>query len=271
LADSARLVDPIDGYPQHELNVTLLLSLYIWPAYQIWVLQEFPEKAPDASISLKSIEARWGQFHKSDVSPLIKAMLETNLLQINGLDGRVWVAQPLIRDYLLSMAQVKRLHSTNPISPRGITLITWTYWMVCHWLNCGDRESAGKTLWNAAETLPGFNSGTWVQIGLILAHLPEEVLGEPHIGLLTIIVQEVFRYRHNSLHGAQGWLSENAGYLVDTSYSIGTHRREFTQILEDYRESLSRYHSVVCRDNTCILEMALGFDPSSRSDLWIRK
>jgi len=45
LVDSVRLVDPIDGYLQDELNITLLLPLYIWPAYQIWVLQEFPAKA----------------------------------------------------------------------------------------------------------------------------------------------------------------------------------------------------------------------------------
>ncbi len=75
------------------------------------------ENALDASISLKSIEARWGQFHKSDVSPLLKAMLETNLLQINGLGGGVRFPQPLIRDYLLSMAQVNRLRSTKSSSP----------------------------------------------------------------------------------------------------------------------------------------------------------
>jgi hypothetical protein len=229
------------------------------------------EKAPDASISLKSIEARWRQFHKSDISPLIKTLLETNLLQITGQDGRVCVAQPLIRDYLQSMAQVKQLHSTNPIPHRGIALTTWIYWIVCQWFDCGDLDRAGKTPWNAAGTLPGLNSGAWVQIALILAHLPEELLREPHIWLLTSLVRKVFRYRHDSLLGAQGWLFENADFPIDTSFSVDIQQSKFTRILEEYREGLMRYHSVVSHNAKCILEMALGFDPSSRSDLWIRK
>ncbi len=229
------------------------------------------DTAHDSSISIKNIEVRWGQFHHSDVFPLIKALLETNLLQIIGQGGNVSVAHPLIRDYLFSMKHVKQLHSTSPIPPHGIALSTWLYWIVCHWLDYGDRDRAGKILWNAAGALPGFNSGAWVQLGLLLAHLPGEVMREPYTWLLTSIVREVFYYSRNSRHDVRDWLSENADFLMDTSYSIESQCREFAQILEDYRESLRRYHSVICLDNPCILEMALGFDPSSRSDLWIRK
>jgi hypothetical protein len=42
LMDSVRSDPLVESYFQDELNVTLMLPLYIWPAYQIWVLQEFP-------------------------------------------------------------------------------------------------------------------------------------------------------------------------------------------------------------------------------------
>lgn len=240
------------------------------------LLTELPEwidleKALDACISLKSIEARWGQFHKSDVSRLIKAMLETNLLQINGLDGGVRFPQPLIHDYLLSMAQVKRLRSTNPIPPRGIELTNWLHWMVCHWLDSSDRDRAGTTLWNAVGILPGFNSGAWVQLGLVLADLPEEVMREPRIWLLVSIIREAAQYNLHSRYYLQGWLAENMSSPMDASVSIDIQQSEFARILKDYGESLMRYHSIVSHDATCILEIALGYDPSCRSDHWIRK
>jgi len=224
------------------------------------------EKALDACISLKSIEARWGQFHKSDVSPLIKAMLETNLLQINGLDGGVRFPQPLIHDYLLSMALVKRLRSTNPIPPRGIALTNWLHCMVCHWLDSDDRDRVGTTLWNAVGTLPGFNSGVWAQIGLILADLPEEVMQEPRIWLLASIVREAAQNNLHSRYYLQGWLGKNMSSPMDASVSIDIQQSEFARILKDYGESLRRYHSIVSHDATRILEIALGYDPSCRSD-----
>lgn len=229
------------------------------------------EKIPEEGISLKNIEARWGQFHKSDISPLIKSLLEINLLQIMGQDGRVCITQPLIRDYLLSIAQVKRQRSTSPISPRRIALTTWIYWMVCHWLDARDRDHAVKTLWNVAGTFPGFNTGAWAQIGIILAHLPEDLIRDPHIRLLTSIVREVSQYNCNVLPGTRSLVSENEDFIKNMDFSADDHSSEFAQVVDDFRESLRRHHSSASLDHSNTLEIALGFDPSSRSDLWIRK
>jgi len=44
LVDSVRSDNPTGNGLQDELNVTLLMPLYIWPAYRIWILQEFPPR-----------------------------------------------------------------------------------------------------------------------------------------------------------------------------------------------------------------------------------
>ena len=52
LLDSIRPDNPTGNGLQGELNVTLLIPLYIWPAYHIWILQEFPPKS-----RIKQVEA----------------------------------------------------------------------------------------------------------------------------------------------------------------------------------------------------------------------
>jgi hypothetical protein len=244
-------------------------------AQALELLSELPEwigieNAPDLSISLKSIEVYWRQFRNSDVSPMIKALLEVSLVQITGEDGRIRFAHPLIYDFCLSSAQVKRHHSTNPIPPRGLNLSTWLYWMVCLWLELGDSHHAGMILWNAAGALPGFNSGVWIQLGVILAHLPEAALREPHIWLLASIVREVIQYSRNLNHGTQKWVIENANFLSNHGFPQDVHQREFASMLDDYRENLKRYLSAAGNDPLYILGLALGFEPSSRNNLWVR-
>jgi len=138
--------------------------------------------------------------------------------------------------------------------------------MVCHWLDSDDRDRVGTTLWNAVGTLPGFNSGVWAQIGLILADLPEEVMQEPRIWLLASIVREAAQNNLHSRYYLQGWLGKNMSSPMDASVSIDIQQSEFARILKDYGESLRRYHSIVSHDATRILEIALGYDPSCRSD-----
>jgi hypothetical protein len=166
--------------------------------------------------------------------------------------------------------QVKRLRSTNPIPPKGIALTTWLYWLVFHWLDEGQIGCAGKTLWNATGVLPGFGSGAWLQLGLILSHLLGEVVRDPQIWLLTSLVREVAHYSHNSLVDPQGWLSVSINFPMDASTTT-FQRSECTRILDEYRESLRQFSATVSHDAAYITEMALGFDPSSRSNLWIRK
>ena len=134
-----------------------------------WICFENPV---DQSISLRSIELRWRQFHSSDPIPLVKALLDGELLQIAGEDGHVQFRQQLIHDFFLSMKSVTRLHSTNPNPPSGISLSTWLYWMAAHWIEYGNHENAGLVLWNAGGSLPGYMSGTWRQLAEILSETP---------------------------------------------------------------------------------------------------
>jgi hypothetical protein len=143
--------------------------------------------------------------------------------------------------------------------------------MVCHWLDAGDRDHASNALWNAAGTLPGFKSGAWAQIGMILARLPKDLIRDPHIRMLTSIVREVSRYNFDVLAGMRGLVSENEDFSKNIDLSADDRRSEFIQGVDDFRESLRRFHSAASLDYSNILDIALGFDPSSRSDLWIRK
>jgi hypothetical protein len=245
-------------------------------AQALELLSELPEwmgfeDNTDLSISLKTIESRWRQFRNSDVSPLIKALLEECLLQVTGEDGHIRFAQQLIYDFCVSSARVKQQHSTNPIPPPGLNLTTLLYWLVCHWLELGDSHQTGMTLWNAAGTLPGFNSGAWIQLGVILAHLSEAALNEPHIWLLASIVREAIQSSQNPDHAAQKWVIENANFIWNPGFTYDFHQPEFDSMREDYRENLKRYVLITGHDPAYRIEIALGFEPSSRTNPWIRK
>jgi hypothetical protein len=215
-------------------------------AQALVLLSELPrwigiENASDKSISLRSIEIQWRQIQNSDNSPLIKALLETGLLKISSEEGRIRIADRLIHDFCLSMTRVKREHSTNPIPPQELDLTSWLYWMVCQWLETGDSHLAGITLWNAAGSLPGLNSEAWNQLRVILNHLPEAILHEPHIWLLVSIAREVIQNSQNSDHGSLKWVPENADFIRNPTFTYEYPRSEFDRIYEDYRDGLRRY------------------------------
>ena len=160
----------------------------------------------DQSISLKSVEYRWRQFHSSDPTPLVRALLDVGLLQIASQDGYIRFGQQLIYDYYLSLKHVKSRRSTNPIPPAGVSLSTWLYWMATHWMECGVPENAGLTLWYAAGSLPGYMSGTWTQLANLLRHLPQKVLSDGYFRLLASLAQEALsRNRSNPVKHLE-WL-----------------------------------------------------------------
>jgi len=229
------------------------------------------ENTADLSIALKSIENRWRQFHSSDPSPLIKGLLESELLKIFDQDGCVRFNQHLIHDFFLSMTSVKRLHSTNPTPPAGQVLSTWLYWMATHWMECSDNSNAGLILWYVGGSLPGYASGTWLQLADILGHLPQTTMTDSHLRLLSAIVCEVVF--NNDYKEAKNihWLCESNSSSQDHQFLIEDPQKEIDFLLQDYVAGLEQFLASSKSDPIHVLEIALGYERSSKNNPWCRK
>lgn len=240
------------------------------------LLSELPdwigsENTSDPSISLKSIEIRWRQFHSSDPSPLIKALLESELLQIAGQDGRVRFTYHLIYDFFLSMTSVKRLHSTNPTPPVGQILSTWLYWMATQWLECGDKRNAGLILWYAGGSLPGYASGIWRQLEDILECFPQMALTDNRLWLLAAICWEAIR-RNRCIESNHWKFICEIDIPPRTSHIQSDDLQEDMDVIfQDYRKGVEQYLNSSKEDSDFTLEIALGYDRASRNNPWCRK
>ncbi len=226
----------------------------------------------DQSITLKNMEYRWRQFHSSDPTLLVKALLETDLLQIASQDGRIWFSQQLIHDYYLSLKHVKSRRSTNPIPPAGVSLSTWLYWMVTHWMENGVPENAGLILWYAAGSLPGYTSGTWRQIVNLLRHFPQKVLSHGYFRLLASLAREALSKHGSNLVKPLEWLSnlDLQSAQISPSQAINSHQ-ETDNILLEYTAGIEDFGVVSNSDPLYTLETAIGYDRTSRNNYWHRK
>jgi hypothetical protein len=226
----------------------------------------------DQSITLKNMEYRWRQFHSSDPTLLVKALLETDLLQVASQDGRIRFSQQLIFDYYLSLKHVKSRRSTNPIPPAGVSLSTWLYWMATHWIECGVPKNAGLILWYAAGSLPGYMSGTWRQIANLLRHLPQKVLSDGYFRLLDSLAREALSRNGSNPVKHLEWLS-NLDYQsaqISRSQIIDCHQ-ETDNILLEYAAGIEHFGVISNSDPLYALETAIGYDRTSRNNHWHRK
>ncbi len=101
-------------------------------------------------------------------------------------------------------------------------------------------------LWNAGGSLPGYISGTWRQLAEILGETPISAVLDSYIGHISVIVKGL-----NNIT----WLCE----ITSTSQS------------QDYLAGLVLYMASSKSDPTHPLEIALGYDRSSRNNPWCRK
>ena len=225
----------------------------------------------DQSISFRSIDLRWRQFHSSDPAPLVRALLEGELLQIAGQDGRVRFSQQLIHDFFLSLMSVTRLHSTNPTSPRGVSLSTWLYWRAIHWMENGNLENAGMVLWHAGGSLPGYMSGTWRQLAYILEYLPRYVLTDSHIRSLAAIAMKTLSRNGGGTIGHLNWLFERDFTAQISRSQVLNAQPEIDMIIQDYIAGMEDYLILSNSDPLYILEIALGYDQTIRKNMWCRK
>jgi hypothetical protein len=223
----------------------------------------------DQSITLKNMEYRWRQFHSSDPTLLVKALLETDLLQIASQDGRIWFSQQLIHDYYLSLKYVKSRCSTNPIPPAGVSLSTWLYWMATHWMENGVPENAGLILWYAAGSLPGYTSGSWRQLAGILRSLSPISLGIDHRRLIVIVEQFVVSLINGLVWDVRKWLCEiqRCTQIILSDSPM----REENNNLTDYLTGLEQYLDAVTTSSLSTIEIALGCDLTRRYNIWYRK
>ncbi len=246
-------------------------------ALALELLSELPgwivlDKSVDQGISLKSVEYRWRQFHSSDPTPLVRALLEVDLLQIASQDGYIRLGQQLIHDYYLSLKHVKSRRSTNPIPPAGVSLSTWLYWMATQWMECGIHENAGLILWYAAGSLPGYMSGTWRQIANLLRHLPQKVLSDGYFRLLGSLAREALSKNESNLVKHLEWLSnlDPQSAQISRSKVIDPHQ-ETDNILLEYSAGIEYSGVISNSDPLYTLETAIGYDRTSRNNYWHRK
>lgn len=248
---------------QQALALELLSDLPDWMAL---------DNPGDQSISLKNIEYRWRQFHSSDPTLLVKALLETNLLQIASQDGRIRFGRQLIHDYYLSLKYVKSRRSMNPIPPAGQSISSWLYWMATHWIENGVPENAGLILWYAAGSLPGYMSDTWRQIANLLRHLPQKVLSDGYFRLLDSLAREALSRNGSNLVKPLERLFNLDYQSAQISQSqVKDSHQETDNILREYAAGIEHFGVISNSDPLYALETAIGYDRTSRNNHWHRK
>lgn len=144
------------------------------------------------SISRKAIEIRWNAYHRQDISPILSAALGSQLLSEEA--ASVTFTEPLVFDYLLTGNNVNnRVTSSQPPTQAGMNVSLWIWWLMQHYCDKGDFTHAGEVLKNIQADLPGFASGSWGQIAVILLHLPDRFLADWYawvFGMIAVGIAE---------------------------------------------------------------------------------
>lgn len=214
---------------------------------------------------------RWKQFHSSDPSPLIHALLESNLLQIAGQDGQVQFTHSLVYDFFTSLDHVKDLHSTNPTPPNGQVFSNWLYWMVVQWLECANPRNAGLVMWYAGGTLPGYRSGTWKQLAELLILIPQSAQADLSFKIFGEIVQDVNNLDGEDNYGYTNWNGQYNSYSRPHLPQHDSPQDERDLLSQGHKDGLYHYLNTAHGDPALTLGIALGYDQASRNDLWCRK
>ncbi len=136
-----------------------------------------------------NVEKNWLCAHLDNLSPLLKALIEGDLIIVD--EFNIKIGNRLIHDYLIGRINAEA--GANPLPPgrSDYPLSTWLYWLLINLIDKNELGLAGTVAWAVQGGQVGYRSQIWHQLQPILDLLPETTFSNYSLWTARSIIKAI--------------------------------------------------------------------------------